>query len=233
MELEGRTAIVTGASRGLGRHIARALAAEKANLVLAARSRSELEQTAADISGVNVKIVATDVARRGDLQKLAAAAGEVDVLVNNAGIEIPCEFQRLPLEEMDRMLAVNLVSALTLTRLLLPGMLERKRGHIVNMASMAGKSGPPLAEVYAVTKAGLIGLTQSLRASYDGAGVSASAICPGFITDAGMFADRAAKDGVAPPKLLGSSRPEDVARAVIRAIRKDIPEVIVNPGPTR
>ena len=87
--------------------------------------------------------------------------------------------------------------------------------------------------MYAVTKAGLIGLTQSLRASYDGAGVSASAICPGFITDAGMFADRAAKDGVAPPKLLGSSRPEDVARAVIRAIRKDIPEVIVNPGPTR
>src|SRR5438093_11395992 len=107
MELEGRTAIVTGASRGLGRHIARALAPEKANLVLAARTSSEMEQTAADISGVNVKIVATDVARRGDLQKLAAAAGEVDEQGNNAGIEIPSEFQRLPLEDMDRMLPGN------------------------------------------------------------------------------------------------------------------------------
>jgi short-subunit dehydrogenase len=233
MDLEGKTALITGASRGLGRHIARALAAQKTNLVLAARSRTELAETAAAISGVDVKIVATDVARRADLEKLAATAGAVDVLVNNAGIEIPCEFHRLPLEEMDRMLAVNLVSALTLTRLLVPGMLERKRGHIVNMASMAGKSGPPLAETYAVTKAGLIALVQSLRASYDGTGVSASAICPGFITDAGMFADRSARDGVAPPKILGSSKPEDVARAVVRAIRKDLPEVIVNPGPTR
>src|SRR5207247_5700760 len=114
-----------------------------------------------------------------------------------------------------------------------PGMVERQRGQIINMASMAGKVGPPLSETYAVTKAGLIGFTQSLRASYDGTGVSASAICPGFIADAGMFADRAARDGVAPSKILGSSTPEKVAAAVVRAIRRNLPEVIVNPGPAR
>ena len=235
MELEGRNVVITGASRGLGRHIARALAAEKAHLVLAARSAGELEATAIDAraAGAEVRIVPTDVARRADLENLVAAAGEVDVLVNNAGIETPWEFHRIPLEEMERMLHVNLVSAMTLARFLLPGMLERQRGHIVNMASVAGKAGPPLSETYAVTKAGLIGFTQSLRASYYGTGVSASAICPGFITEAGMFADRAARDGVTPPRLLGSSTPENVARAVVRAIRRDLPEVLVTPGPAR
>jgi short-subunit dehydrogenase len=209
------------------------------NVVLAARSRGELDALAAELRalGIRAMVVPTDAGRRADLEALAAAAereaGGADVLVNNAGIEVPCEFHRLPLGDMDRMLGVNLIGALTLTRLVLPAMVARGRGHIVNIASMAGKSGPPLAEIYATTKAGLIAFTHSLRVSYHGTGVSASAICPGFIVGEGMFADRSRRDGVQPPRALGAARPEQVAEAVVRALQRDLPEILVTPGPAR
>jgi short-subunit dehydrogenase len=234
--LHGTTALITGASRGLGRHIARALAAEGVELVLAARTRAGLETLATELRsefGRNVCVAPTDVGDRVALSELAERSLDVDVLVNNAGIETPSFFHELPLEEMEKMLQVNLVAPMVLTRLLLPGMLARGRGHIVNVASLAGKAGPPLAETYAVTKAGLIAFTQSLRASYAHSGVSASVICPGFVIGEGMFADRAARDRITAPRLLGTSRPEEVGNAVVRAIVRDEPERIVNPGPMR
>lgn len=238
-ELTGRTALVTGASRGLGRRIARELAAEGMNLVLAARGVDELKACAEELKplGTPVAVAPADVASAEALARLATEAersfGGVDVLVNNAGIEIIYAFHEMPLEAVERMIRVNLLAAMTLARHLLPGMLARGRGHIVNISSLAGKSGPPLSECYAAAKAGLIGFTQSLRASYDGTGVSASAVCPGFIAGAGMFEDRIRRDGVRAPALLGTSAPDAVARAVVKAIRRDAPEILVTPGPAR
>lgn len=241
MQLDATTtAIVTGASRGLGRHITRALAQSGVSLVLAARSAPELEAEAEELrrTGVAVHVRPTDVAHPEEQAQLVAFAqsklGHVDVLVNNAGVEQVERFEGIDLARMRHTLGVNLVAPMALTRLVLPGMLAQQRGHIVNIASLAGKSGPPHGETYAASKAGLIGFTQSLRASYAGTGVSASAVCPGFVADEGMFADRArAAGGIGVPKLLGQSRPEAVGEAVVAAIEDDAPEMLVNPGPTR
>ncbi len=119
-----------------------------------------------------------------------------------------------------------------LSRLVLPEMLERKRGHIVNISSLAGKSGPAYQEPYAATKAALVAFTSSLRATYRNTGVSASVIIPGFV-EAGIYANLKAKAGCSAPALMGTSKPETVARAVIRAIERDRPEIIVNPLPIR
>ncbi|MEO6951192.1 MAG: SDR family NAD(P)-dependent oxidoreductase [Polyangia bacterium] len=231
--LNGARCLVTGASRGLGRHIARSLAGRGAVLHLLARSKEDLQSVAAELSGSTVHIHAIDITDRAAIEALVAELPPIDVLVNNAGIETISYFHEIPVPELLKILDVNLTSALVLTRLLVPGMVERKHGHIVNIASLAGKTGPPLAETYAVTKAGLIAFTQSLRASYAGTGVSASAVCPGFIRGEGMYADRAARTGGKPPALVGSSPPEEVGEAVVRTILHDEPERFVTPTPAR
>ncbi len=238
-QLTGRTALITGASRGLGVFIARALASEGMNLVLAARTQENLEALAGELAqaGVDALPVATDVMDQRALESLVAKASArfdgIDVLVNNAGSLVLFPFHKLGLADMERVMRLNLTSAMILTRLVLPGMLERNRGHIVNMSSIAGKWGPPFDQVYGVTKAGLIGFTQSLRAEYRGTGVSSSVICPGYVEEAGMYAvGRETIDAVA-PRWVGRTRPGTVARAVVKAIKKDRPEIIVNTPPAR
>jgi short-subunit dehydrogenase len=238
-QLTGRTALITGASRGLGVYIARALADEGMNLVLAARTLDNLETLAGELTqgGVEALPVATDVTDQKALESLVAAAdarfGGIDVLVNNAGTLVLFPFHKLGIADMERALRLNLTSAMILTRLILPGMLKRGRGHVVNMSSLAGKWGPPFDQVYGVTKAGLIGFTESLRAEYRGTGVSASVICPGYVEEAGMYAvGRETMNAVA-PAWVGRTRPRRVARAVVKAIKKDRPEIIVNTPPAR
>ncbi len=237
--LKGKTAIVTGASRGLGPYIARALGDRGMNLVLAARSREGLESVAAELRsrGVETAVVPCDVtdaaAREALVGEAEAAFGGVHVLVNNAGIESTFPYHRLPPTEIERVIAVNLIAPMLLTRLVLPRMLAQREGHIVNIASLAGKQGPPYNEPYAASKAGLIGFTQSLRAEYRGVGVSASVVCPGFVREAGMFADARARVPREPSRLLGTTTPQAVASAVARCIERDLPEALVNPGPTR
>ncbi len=238
MELHGASCLVTGASRGLGRHIALALAREGATLHLMARSRADLEAVAREVQdlGARAHVHDVDVSDRAATEDLVAAldrAGGIDVLVNNAGIETIAYFHEIPVDTMLRILEVNLSSALLLTRFVLPGMVTRGRGHVVNIASLAGKTGPPLVETYAASKAGLIAFTQSLRVSYAGSGVSASVVCPGYIHDVGLFADRVRSSGGAPPKIIGTSPPEAVGRAVVRAIVRDEPELHVTPTPAR
>lgn len=238
-DLASRTAVLTGASRGIGPYIARALVKERMNLVLAARSAAELESVAAEARAGGVRAIAipTNVADRAALEALVAGAnhefGAIDVLVNNAGIVRPSAYHKLQAEDIERMIRVNLTAPMLLSWMVLPGMLKRRRGHIVNMSSLAGKAGPPYDEPYAATKAGLIGFTESLRAEYRGTGVSASVICPGFVEGAGMYQHLGEGRGLVAPRLLGTVSPEAVARAVVRAIKRDAPEVLVNPGPTR
>jgi short-subunit dehydrogenase len=238
-ELRGSTALITGGSAGIGLAVARRLAREGANLVLAARHPDKLESAAASVreSGIKVLAVPTDVGRRDDLERLVETTlrelGTIDLLVNNAGIEAFCHFADLPLERIEDTIRVNLTSAVVLTRLVVPHMLAAGRGHVVNMSSTAGKLGPPFGAVYSTTKAGLIAFTQSFRGEYRKRGISASVICPGFADDGGIYDRMKAESGRQSPALVGSTTADRVARAVIRAVEKDRPEIIVNSLPLR
>jgi short-subunit dehydrogenase len=237
-ELRGTHAVVTGASRGIGVHVARALAHEGMNLTLAARSAGDLEavRTEMESLGVRAQAVVCDVAVADDRARLLADAeaqlGPIDVLVNNAGIERIRRFEESTEEDFAETLAINLEAPILLTRAVVPGMLERGRGHVVNMASGAGKVGVAYGTSYCASKHGLVGFTHSLRAEYDRSPVGFSVVCPGFVTDDGMY-DRWAQRGIHAPKLAGTSTPEKVARVVVDSIRRDRAEVIVNTPPAR
>jgi len=159
--------------------------------------------------------------------------GAVDVLVNNAGLEFSSVYHELSEEQVRSVLAVNLEAPMLLARLVLPGMVERKSGHIVNISSLAGKGAPACQEPYVATKAALAAFTFSLRATYQGTGVSASAVCPGFVEEAGIYARIKTRTRRSAPAMLSGNSPERVAQAVVRVIRRDVPELIVNRFPIR
>ena len=237
-ELKGLNAVVTGASRGIGVYIARALAEAGVNLVLAARSTEPLEQLARELSGhVSVRALALDIAETSALgafvKRAEAELGPIDVLVNNAGIESNGAFAEFAAVDIERMIHVDLLAPMLLSHQFLPGMLARRRGHIVNIASLAGKSATPYNVPYSSAKAGLIAFTHGLRAELHESGVSASVVVPGFISETGMFATKKKNHDVREPALLGTSRPEAVASAVLRVLREDALEIIVSPGPMR
>jgi short-subunit dehydrogenase len=233
-DIRGRTALVTGASRGIGLVVAKVLAREGMNIALAARSPEQLEELAAELRrlGVQAAAIPTDVADQGQLNRLVDATidrfGSIDVLVNNAGIEAFRPFQLIEPADIAMTIQVNLTSTLLLTRLVLPHMLKAGRGHIVNMASTAGKYGPAFGAAYGASKSGLIAFTQSLRGELHGTGVSASAICPGFASDGGVYEVIKERTGRGTPWYLGSTSADAVARSVIRCIRNDRPEAVVN-----
>jgi short-subunit dehydrogenase len=233
--IRGAHALVTGGSRGLGPYIARGLAKEGANLTLTARSADSLRKVAEELAGDARRVhwIAADVcdggARRKLVQEAEITLGPIDILVNNAGIEWIVPYTDLTPDRIEAMVRTNLLAPLILSRLVLEGMIERGRGHVVMMSSLGGKKGSPYSATYAATKAGLIAWTSGIRTELRGTGVSASVISPGFVSQAGMFAAR----GKRAPRVLGTSTPEAVARAVLRAIQRDLFEIIVNPGPVR
>jgi short-subunit dehydrogenase len=225
----GRTALLTGATGGLGRAIAAALAARGATLVLSSRKAEELAQMAAELPGEGHSAVPTDLAEPGAALELAAAAGEPDILVANAGLPGTGRIEHFSPNEVERALRVNLEAPMLLANALLPGMLERRAGHLVFVASLSGKAPSPRSAVYNATKFGLRGFSLGLRTDLRGSGVGSSIVAPGFIRDAGMFADARAK---APPGL-GTSTPAEVGAAVVRAIERDSVEVAVAPAQQR
>jgi short-subunit dehydrogenase len=233
--LSGKVALVTGASRGIGPYIARALAEQGATIVAVARGREGLDATCAEIerSGGHAHAVPADLSDPRNVADLVdrarTAAGRIDILVNNAGVEYYRRFHEYSAKELATVLTVNLHVPLELARQLLPSMLQRGEGHIVGVASLAGKKGVSFNAPYSATKAGMILWTDAVREELEGTPVGVSVVVPGYIHDAGMFHD----GGVAPPKLLGSSSPQDVADAVVEAIRSDAQELIVNPRPVR
>ena len=233
-DLVGKNAIVTGASKGIGRHVAIALARRGVRVALAARSIDALEATRAACEAAGVKAVALtcDVTSREDLQRLAAAAqtdlGPIDILVNNAGIEITGSLAELSFEQIDAVVRTNLLGTITLTKLVLPSMLERRAGVVVNVASLAGKAGMPYNSIYSTTKHGLIGFTEALDLELDGTGVRAGAVLPGFVSETGMWAD--AHDRA--PFLLREVPPSKVVAAVFKVI-DGAPEAVVSSLPIR
>jgi len=217
-------------------HLAEALAREGMELLLVAYPGVGLQEVSAAVArlGTRSGTIEADLREPGECARTVRCAldqfGRVDVLVNNAGVEYSQPFHELSAQQVRDVLAVNLEAPLELTRLVLPGMLERRQGHIISLSSLAGKSGPAFQEPYAATKAALTAFTFSLRSSYRGTGVSASVVCPGFV-EAGIYARLKARSGCAAPWLLAGCRPEQVAQAVVRAIRRDVPEILVNRYP--
>jgi short-subunit dehydrogenase len=220
-ELSGRLALLTGASAGLGPVIARRLRREGIRLVLSGRDRERLETLAADLG--DARVVQADLARRGEAERLAAAAGDVDILVAGAGVPANGAVLDLEVEQIDRALDVNLRSAIVLTRLVLPAMVERSAGHVVLVASMAGRVPAPRSALYNATKFGLRGFGHAVRAELRGTGVGVSLISPTFVSQTGMWAETGLRAAVR------ETTPERVAGACVRAIRHDTAEIAVAP----
>lgn len=232
------TILLTGASGGLGTDMAHALARKRVNLALVAYPGAELENLKSELESLAGKVIAISADLRIPEERIRAVmetkenVGEIDILINNAGVEFTSFFHDLSEEDIKSVLGVNLEAPMILTKLVLPDMLQRNRGHIVNISSLAGKVGPAFQEPYAATKAGLIAFTASLRATYDGSGVSASVICPGFV-ETGIYARLKKRSGQSAPALLGTVLPEAVTKAVLGAIERDLLEVVVNKYPVR
>ena len=236
MELNGRIGILTGASRGLGQLFAEELASRGADLVLAARSKDDLEETAEKVRARGRKAlpVPTDIGDPSQLEDLVAAAerefGAIDLLVNNAGVELTGYSDRLELDDIDRAVRINVSALIQLTRLVIPQMIERGSGHVCNIASTAGKVARPYATVYAATKHAVIGFSWSLRAELAEKGVEVSVVCPHYVSDVGMFADRKARHGApAPPRSIGEVSARDVAMATVDGIERNRAETVVAP----
>jgi uncharacterized protein len=235
MKIDGCSALITGASAGIGREIARQLAPRARSLVLVARRRQRLEELRAELSNpkLNVHIRVVDLADQTQLEELVASLErdkiDIDLLINNAGRGDLGPFATSDPARVDQILKVN-VSALTLlTRKLLPAMIARKRGAILNVSSSAGFL--PIAEfsVYAATKAYVNSFSEALRAELRGTGVSVTALCPGPVHT--EFTEVARRPGEAPvenaPEIFYVSV-EEVARAGLEAVERE--RALVIPG---
>jgi short-subunit dehydrogenase len=221
VKLDGARVLLTGASGGLGEAIARALASRGARLVLTGRRAEALETLGHDLGA---ETIVCDLGDRAEVDRLASTAGAVDVLVANAGLPARGTLPKIDPGEIDYALEVNLRAPIMLARLLSPAMIERGQGHLVFVASFAGKV-PAASEstIYTATKFGLRGFAHVLRAQMRRKGVGVSLVTPGPIREAGMFA----RGGGKPPPLVGTRSPEDVGSAVVKAIERDLAEVDV------
>jgi short-subunit dehydrogenase len=225
MEVRGKTALLTGATGGLGRAIALGLAARGAQLVLSSRKADELTALQASLPGSGHRVAPADLAERGAAVELLAEAGPIDILVANAGLPASGRLDGYSAEQIDRALRVNLEAPILMTHALLDDWLARGSGHFVYMSSLNGKVATARASLYSATKFGLRGFSLALREDLRGTPVSSSVVMPGTIREAGMFAD----SGARMPFGMGTSRPGDVAVGVVAAIERDRAEVEVAP----
>jgi short-subunit dehydrogenase len=220
MDLHGRIALVTGASSGIGLATAAELARRGMRVKVTGRNAGVLDALASRIGGASL---VADLIRAEEVERVASWAEPVDLLVNNAGIGWAGPLSAIPLERAEEMIRLNLLAPVRLTGSLLPGMIERGRGHVVNVASIAGHLGVGWEAVYAATKAGLIALSESLRAELRGLGVGVSVVSPGPVDTA--FFERAGHPYERRfPRLV---TPERVARWIARAVRHDLDQVFV------
>jgi short-subunit dehydrogenase len=219
-------------------HIARARARKGVDLALAARSADELDLVRAEVAALGVRAIAVrcdvaDAADRAELvRRTEAELGGPDILVNNAGVERVARFETARESDIVDTLTINLEAPMLLTKAVLAGMLARRRGHVVNIASGAGKVGVAYGTSYCASKHGLVGFTHALRSEYRGSPVGFSVVCPGFVTDTGMY-DRWEREGVRAPRIAGSSAPEKVADVTVRCIERNRSEALVNTPPLR
>jgi len=221
--LEGRVSLVTGASRGIGRAIARAMAAEGALVVLAARDAAKLAEAVGEIAaaGGRAEALTIDVADRASVEAALAhvvsAHGRLDHLVNNAGVTRDNLLLRMKDEEWQDVLATNLTGVFLCTQAALRPMLKQRAGRIVNITSVVGLGGNAGQANYAASKAGIVGFTKSVAREVASRGITANAVAPGFIeTDMTAAMTEKAREAVRGAIPMGRvGRPEDVAGAVL------------------
>jgi uncharacterized protein len=222
MEISGATTLLTGATGGLGQAIARALSAKGARLILTGRRTDVLQPLAAEL---DARALAVDLSEPSEVDRLVSEAGEVDILVANAALPGSGLLSSFTMEQIDRALDVNLRAPIALAHALLPAMTVRRRGHLLFVSSLQGKAATVGASLYCASKFGLRGFASGLRADLHASGVGVSTVFPGFIREAGMFAEA----GVKLPPGVGTRSPEDVAKAVVSAIEHNRGEVCVAP----
>jgi short-subunit dehydrogenase len=228
IDLRDATVLLTGATGGIGIAIARAVSARGGRLLLTGRQRDVLDGLASELGG---RSLPCDLSSREDVAQLGqeAAAAGTGVLIANAAIPASGVFDELTPEQIDRMLEVNLRSPIALARAVLPGMIERGAGHVVFISSLQGKAGTPASSMYCATKFGMRGFALAAREDLYARGVGVSTVFPGFIREAGMFAN----SGVKLPPGVGTRSPDDVARGVLKVIDEDRAELDVAPLPLR
>jgi NAD(P)-dependent dehydrogenase (short-subunit alcohol dehydrogenase family) len=230
--LSGRHALVTGANRGIGAAIVRALSSEGASVTLMVRDAARAERVTASLTGPNAVVIA-DLTNRKVVQTACTEAahrlGPIDILVNNAGHTETAPFLKTQPDLFERMIAIHLLGAVHTMQSALPAMIERGRGHVVNVASTAGLRGEAYVSAYVAAKHALVGLTRSVAIEMSKRGIAVNAVCPGY-TETDLVQDAvarvAAKTGKSEADALrsilasaGQARmvtPEEVAAAVVR-----------------
>ena len=222
MNLSGRTVLLTGATGGIGNAIARSLAERGAKLILTGRRAEILDPLAAETGGT---ARVCDLADGDAVDALIADCADVDILVANAALPASGDLLSFSREEIDRALDVNLRVPIVLARVLGERMKERGSGHLVFISSLSGKSAAPGTSIYSATKFGLRGFALGVREDFHGTGVGVTTVFPGFIRDAGMFAE----SGAELPRFIGTKTPQDVADAVVRGIERNRAEIDVAP----
>ncbi len=231
MELKGKKVLLSGATGGIGMAIARQLADAGATLVLSSRREPELAELASSLPGGSGahEVIVADLAESAAAETLVADAGDIDALVANAALPASGRLDDLTSNEIARALRVNLEAPILMARELAPRLAAKGEGHIVLIASLAGKVGSPRASLYNATKFGLRGFAFGLREDLYSDGVGVSIVSPGFVREAGMFHD----SGSDAPPGVGTTTPKKVAQAVEKAIRKNKVEITVAPRRTR
>ena len=224
MEIGGRRALLTGASGGIGNAIARALHARGAALLLSGRRADVLESLASEL-GDRAEVVPADLSTAEGVSALAASALELDILVANAALPGSGRLDDFSTEEIDRTIDVNLRAPIQLARELAPAMVERGSGHLVFISSMSGKLPAGGGSIYSATKFGLRGFAASLRDELHGTGVGVSVVSPGFVSEAGLFAET----GIKLPPYVRLRSPRQVAAAVVKGIERDKGDIDVAP----
>jgi NAD(P)-dependent dehydrogenase (short-subunit alcohol dehydrogenase family) len=206
--LAGKLALVTGGGRGIGASIARALASSGARVVVCGRTKPELDAIAREIGGVAMRLDLTD---RRETDEIVASLGHVDVLVNNAGVAESAALDRTTDEIWDRILELDVTAAFRVTRALVPSMINKKWGRIINIASNAGVSGYGYSTAYCAAKHALVGMTRALAIDLARTGVTINALCPGWVET--QMADEAVTRIAAK-----TGRSEDEARTQLAAM---------------
>ncbi|MFF4370549.1 SDR family NAD(P)-dependent oxidoreductase [Streptomyces sp. NPDC001594] len=226
MRVSGATVLLTGASGGIGRTLARRLAAAGADLVLTGRRADTLDELARE---TGARVVAADLADPGQVARLAEECPDTDVLVANAALPASGDLLDYSPPQIERALAVNLHAPVLLARLLAPRMVREGRGHLVFVGSLSGKAATPYSSLYTAAKFGLRGFAHSIRLDLAPHGVGVSLVQPGFVGEAGMFADT----GAEVPGGVRTVSPGQVADAVIRAVHDNRAETDVAPAGVR
>lgn len=222
MEIKGAHTLVTGATGGIGQAIARAMSKRGAELVLTGRRADVLEPLAA---ATGARTIPVDLSRADEVGRLVQETGEVDILIANAALPGTGWLDDLEMDQIDRALNVNLRAPIALAHEFAPTMAKRGRGHVVLISSLAGKTATAGSSIYNATKFGLRGFGLALRSELSSKGVGVSIVFPGFVRDAGMFAE----SGTKLPRGVGTVTPEDVAEGVVSAIERNRGEVDVAP----